>query len=149
MMENLELPAGLKITDILKVLLPSGLKATLPVCRIFFKKWAGKSPKFDFGKKPFIDYRGKPVFAELAILKLFINAGWDGVWVETYGGKNFLQDMPNDWKLAKHRVSIPKDKEDLLNKIWKTGKTIACFDVLAWKDNHVLFIESKHKGKDK
>lgn len=139
----------LKNADKTIVSLPSGNKATLPLYNIVFKKWIGKSPDFDYGKKPFVDYNGKPVFAELAILKLFIDLGWNGVWVENYGGTHFLKDMPNNWKLAKNNISIPKDKEILLKSIWKAGKTTACFDVFVWKNNNILFCESKHKGKDK
>jgi hypothetical protein len=140
---------ALESTDKIIVSLPSGNKATLPLHNIVLQKWMGKSPDFDYGKKPFVDYEGKPVFAELAILKLFIDSGWKGVWVETYGGTHFLKDMPNDWKLSKNSIPIPKDKEALLKSIWEAGKTTACFDVFVWKNNNILFCEGKHKGKDK
>lgn len=143
------IPPQLKANGNTKVSLSSNVQAILPLYHIVFKKWAGKSPTFDFGRKPIVDYQGKPVFAELAILKLFIALGWDGVWVESYGGIHFLKEMPKSWKLAKDHISIPKDKEALLKNIQKAGKTTACFDVLIWKDNDIIFCESKHKGKDK
>lgn len=96
-----------------------------------------------------INYKGNAIFAELAILNLLKESGWEGVWVETYGGIHFLKDMPGGWKLAKNSVSIPTEKEVLLQNIFKVAKTTACFDVFAWKDNDILFCESKHKGKDR
>jgi len=143
------LPTQLEKRRELIVSLPSGNKTKLPLCYITFRKWIGKLPDFDYGGKPFIDYKNEAVFAELAILKLLIADGWNGAWVETYGGINFMQGMPNKWKLAENSISIPKDKEEILKNIWKVGNTTACFDVFAWKANDVLFCESKHKGKDR
>jgi len=51
--------------------------------------------------------------------------------------------------LKSEHVSIPQDKEDLLQKIWKTAKTTACFDVLAWHGDRLIFFEAKRRGKDK
>ncbi len=143
------IPPELKNINKTTVLLPSGKKVTLPLYYAVFRRWAGKVPRFDFGKKPFVKYNSKATFAELAILKLFTSLGWDGVWVETYGGKNFIRTMPNSWKLAQSSIPIPEDKENLLKRIWKAGKTTACFDVFLWKNGDILFCESKHKGKDK
>lgn len=136
-------------TNIMTVSLPSGNTVDLPVCHFTFSKWLKEMPNFDFGKKPIVNCKGKGVFAELAILELLIDSGWDGVWVETYGGVHFLKDMPTSWKLSKHNISIPPDKEVMLRNIWKTAKTTACFDVFAWKGSEILFCEGKHKGKDK
>lgn len=136
-------------TDIMTVVLPSGTSVDLPVCHHLFSKWLGKLPNFDFGKKPMIEYKGKGIFAELAILGLLQESGWEGVWVETYGGVHFLKDMPSSWKLINNNAKIPQEKEDLLINIWKTGKTTACFDVFVWKDNEIIFFEGKHKGKDR
>lgn len=143
------IPLELKNAGKTTVFLSSGRKVALPLYHTVFRRWAGKLPRFNFGKKPFVKYRGKAVFAELAILKIFISSGWNGVWVETYGGKNFLRTMPTSWKLAQRNIHIPEDKENLLKSIWKTGETTACFDVFLWKGGDILFCESKHKGKDK
>jgi len=143
------LPPELTPSDTMTVSLPSGSKVNLPVCHPTFPSWSEKLPSFDFGKKPIVNHKGKGVFAELAILRLLIDSGWDGVWVETYGGIHFLKDMPTSWKLSQHDIPIPADKEALLQNVWKTGKTTACFDVFAWKGNDILFCEGKHKGKDR
>lgn len=57
--------------------------------------------------------------------------------------------MPTIWSLNSEHVAIPADKEELLRKIWKTVKTTACFDVLAWHGEQVVFCEAKRSGKDK
>lgn len=143
------LPLELNPTNTMTVSLPSGATVDLPVCHPTFSKWSGELPNFDYGKKPIVDYKEKGIFAELVILGLLNESGWDGVWVETYGGIHFLKDMPTSWKLSPHHISIPPDKEALLQNIWKTGKTTACFDVFVWRDNEILFCEGKHKNKDK
>lgn len=145
----MNIPPELKTNGNVTITTPSGAKATLPLCHINFQKWTGKLPDFDFGGKPLIDYQGNAIFAEFAILNLLKESGWDGVWVETYGGIHFLKDMPGGWKLAKNSVSIPTEKEVLLRNILKMAKTTACFDVFAWKNDEIIFCESKHKGKDR
>jgi len=143
------LPPQLITTTKQRIPLPSGGAATLPVCQPVFLKWSGHPPAFDFGKKPIVDDGGKSVFAELALLNLLRASGWEGVWVETYGGTHFLREMPSDWKLARHNVPIPKEKEELLRTIWKTAGTSACFDIFAWKDADILFCEAKQERKDR
>lgn len=143
------IPQELTPTDTMTISLLSGDAVDLPVCHPTFSRWEGALPNFDFGKKPILYYEGKGVFAELAILRLLVNSGWNAVWVETYGGIHFLQDMPISWKLAQNDIAVPRDKEALLQNIWKTGKTTACFDVFAWKGDDILFCEGKHKGKDR
>ena len=71
---------------------------------------------FDYGKKPVLNYKNEACFAELVILRILIEHGWDGVWVETYGGTHYLRTMPNEWKLKSEHVSIPANKEELLKK---------------------------------
>ncbi len=145
----MDLPKKLKSDGEFSVKLNSGIMTALPICHPTFKLWTGPKPTFDYGNKPIIDYKNKPVFAELAISRILIDAGWQSIWVETYGGTNFLKEMPTEWKLRSNNVSIPENKQSLLQRIWKISKTTACFDVLAWKDNTVLFCEAKNKGKDR
>src|SRR3989344_1489485 len=143
------MPDSLQPTGDTEIKLSNGHTVTLPICHPIFTEWSGKMPDFDFGKKPVLDYKGEPLFAELVILRLLQEAGWDGAWIETYDGINFLQRMPQGWSLKADQVSIPEDKEELLRQIWKTAKTTACFDVLAWKNDETLFCEAKRTGKDK
>jgi hypothetical protein len=129
--------------------LSTGASVGIPITHITFEKWLGQKPVFDFGKKPLINYKGKCVFAEIAILRMLIASGWNGVWVETYGGCHFLEVMPKSSKLSEYSVVLPEDKKVLLEKIWQTGKTKSCFDIMAWKGDDIIFCEAKRKGKDK
>jgi len=138
-----------RIVDKLKIELLDGIKIELPISRPQFKIWDGERI-FNYGGKPLLDYKGISCFAELLITNLLIDNGLDAVWIETYGGTHYLRSMPNGWNLQSEHISIPRDKEDLLKKIWKQAKTTACFDVLAWDhDNNVIFLEAKHFKKDK
>lgn len=143
------LPEELRTDGTTTVKLPSGVSIDIPIFHPTFPMWHGIAPAFDFGKKPLLDLRGEATFAELVILRLFQSEGWDGAWIETYGGTHFLQGMPLDWKLKSGHVAIPAECEALLKRIWGKGKTTACFDVMVWKDDQVLFCEAKRKGKDR
>ena len=148
--EDTNLPTELRPVGTTEVSLSSkGEVAALPVCRPVFTPWDGPPADFDYGKKLMLKYENEPCFAELVILRLLLKREWDGVWVETYGGTHYLRSMPKGWTLKSEHVSIPEDKEELLRKIWKAGKTTACFDVFARRGDSVLFCEAKHAKKDK
>jgi len=109
-----------------------------------FKVWGGAPIKDTYNNKAVIDWNGEPVFAELAILRLFQANGWDGVWVDSYRRK-YRTDLPE-----KHApVELPAARDILLENIRaKTGRFGGCWDVFAWKGEQILFIESKRQGKD-
>lgn len=145
----MDIPKELQPTGTMEVNLSNGTTVLLPVCHPVFSLWSGPPVSFDYGKKPILDHKGEACFAELVILRILLDHGWDGVWVETYGGTHYLRTMPNEWKLGSEHVSIPADKEGLLRRIWKTARTTACFDVFAWRDGQILFCEAKRTGKDR
>ncbi|PIR97055.1 MAG: hypothetical protein COT91_03490 [Candidatus Doudnabacteria bacterium CG10_big_fil_rev_8_21_14_0_10_41_10] len=145
----MSLPSELQPTETTDIVLADGTIATLPVCRPKFSPWNGIPVSFDYGKKPILNYKDDACFAELVILRILLENGWEGVWVESYGGTHYLRTMPNEWALKSEHVSIPEDKEAILRKIWNTAKTSACFDVFAWKGKDVLLCEAKRTGKDK
>jgi hypothetical protein len=146
---NDSLPTQLQPTGKTEIHLPGGGTAVLPLCRPVFSPWNGAPIAFDYGKKPVLEHKGEPCFAELKILHLLLEAGWDGVWVGTYGGAHYLRSMPRQWNLKSESVPIPEEKELLLKKIWKAGRTRACFDVFAWQRKEILFCEAKQSGKDR
>ena len=148
MSNEIHLPPELEITDRFKVGLPNLGTVYLPLCSPVFKIWDGIPVNFDYGNKPMLNYKGESCFAELAILRTLLDYGWDGVWVEAFGGTHFLRSMPKGWGLKSEHVPIPKDKEDFLKEIQKSAGTKACFDVFVWKKDQILFLEGKHKHKD-
>ena len=148
MLDN-NIPAELQPDDEFSITLPSGANIALSICHPTFQKWSGADFLFSYGNKPILNYQNKPVFAELVIARMLIDFGWEAVWVESYGGTHFLNEMPNGWKLSPKSIKIPEDKEMILKNIWRTAKTTACFDVLAWKDDDILLCEAKNSGKDR
>jgi hypothetical protein len=141
------LPTELQPTDVMKLTLPRGTVAELPLCRPIFLPWTGAPLDFDFGGKPALNYDQEACFAELVILRSLLKHDWNGVWVSAFGG-HFLNEMPKSWSLREQRVSIPAEKEAILKRIWQTSGTTACFDIFAWKGSGVLFCEAKRRGKD-
>ncbi|MEK7132683.1 MAG: hypothetical protein AAB830_01395 [Patescibacteria group bacterium] len=145
----MDLPAELLPTGQMLVTLSDDKTVALPVCSPTFSKWKGALPAFSFGNKQFLDYEGMPVFAEIVVLNILLKNGWQGVWVETYGGIHFLCSQPQGSKL--NSITIPKEKEDLLARIWRAtnNKGKGCFDIYAWKNHRVMFCETKLRGKDR
>jgi hypothetical protein len=123
--------------------LPSGDSVSVPRCQCLFRPWQGKPIRDTYGGKTILEFDGKPVFAELAILGTLQRAGWDGVWVDTYRRK-FRRSLPPD------SCDLPSHERELYDRICRAngGRTSGCFDVFAWHKEKYLFIESKRESKD-
>lgn len=105
--------------------------------------------------KPLLNVRGKPAFAEVAIMELFINDGWEARWIETYGRGNLNPFFLKGWKDDKYRNQdnypiTEKWVSDLLdNMALLNGNSFSgCWDVVAWKCEMIIFAESKRLRKD-
>lgn len=123
--------------------LPSGTPVSIPKADPLFRRWEGEFVGDIYGNKPLLDIDGEPMFAELAILRLFQKDGWDGVWVDT-----FRKKYRTSWG-DEGVVRLSGDKLQLLKAIHqRAGSTSGCFDVFCWKDDFVVFAESKRKSKD-
>jgi hypothetical protein len=117
----------------------------IPKVKITFDKWAGTPFEDTYNNKPVLDFNGEPVFAELAILRIFQSEGWNGVWVDTYRRK-----YRNGYWDENSLVQLPPAKQLLLNNIYKiAGIKSGCWDVFCWRDDEVIFAESKLRMKDK
>ena len=95
----MELPKLLQLAGETKIQLGGVETVRLPICRPTFSLWKGVPAGFDFGSKPVLEYKGESYFAELIILNLLLEDGWEGVWVETYGGTHYLRSMPKEGNL--------------------------------------------------
>ena len=129
--------------------LPGGVTVSLPVCHPEFKKWSGTAATFDHGRKLIVDHRGEASFVELVILRLLQQHGWDGVWVETYGGTHFFSQHAGRLEPERRRVRIPQERETVLRDIWHMAKTKACFDVFAWQGERLMFCQAKRQTRDR
>lgn len=122
--------------------LPSGHVASVPKANPQFKAWPDEVPFNRYGNKAVLDFQGKPLFAELVILRLFEEIGWSGVWVDTYR-RRFRTGVDEC-------TEIPAEKLRLLEKIYATaGASSGCFDVFVWREEEIVFAESKRAGRDR
>ena len=124
--------------------LPSGV--SVPVQKYFleFKEWEGLPIPNTYNGKAIIDWNSEPVFAELAVLRLFQSHGWDGVWVDSYRRK-YRVGLPD----VAEPVDLPTNQTNLINALReKTGRFGGCWDVVVWKGDTMLFLELKRQKKD-
>lgn len=135
----------LKPTTFEKLTLPSGKIVSVPKYEISFSLWDGDAIKDSDGNKQVLKYKGSPLFAELVVLNILKDNGWDGVWVDSYR-KYFRISMPGD---LKEKYELPQIPAKLFKKITNQTGFKGCWDVFAWKGNEFLFVECKRKGKDK
>lgn len=109
-----------------------------------FTKWGGVPIPNSYGNKAVVDWNGEPLFAELAVLKLFQSHGWNGVWVDSYRRK-FRVGIPD----VVEPIDIPQEQQVLIDSIRnRTGQFGGCWDLFLWKNDKILFIELKRQKKD-
>jgi hypothetical protein len=141
---NMQYPYLLEPTTFETMALPSGRVWKIAKARPLFAVWAGEQVKDTYGGKTVLSVHGKPAFAELVILRLLRDDGWDGRWVDTYRRKYRTSYWPKD------EVQLPPVQERLLEKIYgKAGSNTGCWDVFCWKEKTRLFVESKPQGQDR
>jgi hypothetical protein len=111
-----------------------------------------------YNVKPLIDWNGVPLYAELAILEIVKDNGWEGVWVDSFHRK-FLDCMPAGRNLS---VELPGNVAEEIQEIrsiyWRISAQHrdaklsnrgfgGSWDILCWKGDKLLFIEAKRKFK--
>ncbi len=128
----------------------------IPGCYYQLKPWEGNPLANTFGGKPVVSIQGKPGFAEVAIANEFELAGWESRWLETYARPTLGPMLLKEWRdfPFKEQTHVPithPEVNDLLKTIAvENGNTFSgCWDVLAWKDGHIVFAESKRHKQDK
>lgn len=125
--------------------LSSGAEVSIQKYFLHFNEWKGAPIPNTYNNKPVIDWSGEPVFAELAVLRLFQSHGWEGVWVDSYRRK-YRIGLPD----VVEPIELSEKQRQLLDSIRaKTERHGGCWDVLVWKDNQVLFLELKRSKKDR
>ncbi len=109
-----------------------------------------------FGGKGVVMYGGEPMFAEMALRHMCVDAGWQARWLSTYGGSKMRPKLYAEWDPRLHRRDQKsgwfEEGSSVLARLdviaRERGKYAGCPDVIAWSDDEILFIESKRRGKD-
>lgn len=150
-MKNYKTPQGLSLEFLLpyKVageIFPLSSCEQISIQKYFltFTPWKGLPIPNSYGNKAVVDWKGTPLFAELAALHLFQSHGWNGVWVDSYRRK-FRIGLPD----VVPPTDIPQEQMELIDSVRsKTGQFGGCWDLFLWKGDEVLFVELKRQKKD-
>ena len=139
-------PASLQPTTTETLTLPSsGKTVSVPKATPTFPSWRGEPVDDDFNGKPILDFAGRPAFAELAILWTLEKDGWQGFWVDSYRHKfrtGYWKSLPQE--------TLPQRPSSLREEFWNLAKTPSgVWDVFCWRDDRILFAESKWAGHDR
>jgi len=138
----MDFPKELSFLSTENLQLPSGEHVCVSKADVCFEQWKGDDISDTYGGKQVVDIKGEPFFAELAILRFFQNAGWQGVWVDTFRRKYRTQFTDS--------VELPAKMLTVLNGIFlKVGSSNGCWDVFCWKGEDIVFAESKRFSKDR
>ena len=98
----MQYPQTLEPHSLEEIQLPTGNLVHIPKTQPRFQLWTGTPIADSYGMKTILSINNEPVFAELAILRLCQQAGWNGVWVDTFG-----QAYRTGYWHQKNRVHLP------------------------------------------
>jgi len=124
-----------------RILLSNGVSVSVPKATPLFKAWEGPPPGDTFGGKALLCHEGRPAFAELVILWSFIDVGWEGAWIDSFGGRRLKDYWPDPVY-----QTVPKEQEALLQRL--TGAGARPWDVYCWSGSAVVFAEAKRQKRD-
>ena len=129
---------------------------SVPKLILQLRRWEGVLPADTLGGKPFINFGGRPVFAELCAYELFRLSGWDARWVGTYGAPATKPNLFTDWQEVPRKQQVSRQLPNLVvSNLLQTiaernGNTYAgCWDVVGWHKEAVVFAELKRRKKDR
>jgi hypothetical protein len=107
-----------------------------------FRRWTLAEPKHTHGNKSYLDWRGSATFAEIALLSILKEHGFAGaVWRDNWREYRCFRDAMPPTKCNEPdavREVCSRIRARLGIKDWS-----GCWDVLAWKESGVTFIECK------
>lgn len=120
--------------------MPKSTKSFIvPIRKCLFKR--GRSKKINlsatYSIKPRVEFNGKNVWPEIAMLLHYKKQGYNGVWVDAFHKKY--------WKNEREKTGF-RDLPLRIQKLIDKG----CWDLVIWKGKRVKFIELKGlPSKDK
>ena len=139
------LPEHLTPAKLETLRLPSGRTIDIPICNPSFQRWSG-TPINSYGGKPLLDLEGESLYAELVVLRLFQNMGWNGVWVDSYGKK--YRTSPVGEPESVIPVSALMKEPPYLEYPKAFSKFGGAWDVVVCNNDVIVFCECKRKSKD-
>jgi len=130
--------------DVVECTLPSGNVASLRRLSVRFGEASPNRLKpgalpASYVSKPLVTFSGAAMFGELALLRWLEVDGWDGVWLDTVHDRKNWRHMPT----RSSPVTLPPPAQALYDRIVAAngGRASGAFDVMAWRDDHIIFVE--------
>jgi hypothetical protein len=131
--------------------------ADVPAVFLRFPMWQGAPFVDDFSRKSaaMIELNGEHLFAELAVLRLLRDDGWDGRWVNTYSGGKEVWKFLTAWEDVpraeqKTRPIADDEPRQILARIAgfnKPRRYKGCWDVFAWRASQLAFVAAKRVAR--
>jgi hypothetical protein len=137
-------PAELNPGGEIEFLLPSGRMIALPRCRPRFARWQGPVTD-DHGSSDVVDHGGRPASPAIAVLRAFQGAGWEGAWIDPIG-----HTLRTDDRSAPPLLELPAGPGQVLHQIEEAARSRkGTWDLLCWREGHVLFAVVLRLGRDR
>ena len=136
--------------DVVECKLPSGTTALIRRLTVRFGEASPNRLKpgtlpASYVSKPLVTFSGAAMFGELALLRWLEVDGWEGVWLDTVHDRKNWRHMPT----RSSPIALPAPAQSLYDRIVEAngGRASGAFDVMAWRGDHIIFVEYAGPGE--
>ena len=93
---------------------------------------------------------GLDKYAEYAVLRALQESGWQGRWIDNWKGPKFWKSLGElERTLPVGPAKVLFDEICSYNPGRNRGRSWGCWDIFAWRDDSMLFVECKRRKKDR
>jgi hypothetical protein len=93
--------------------------------------------------KPQLLWRDRPLVPELLLAEIFIEAGWEAAWVDSFASERIRTEMPP----GKGTLELPDLHREAIGRARnRLGRKGGHWDVVAFREDRIAFVESKGPG---
>jgi hypothetical protein len=131
----------------------AGSKVDVPRVRLRFREWKEQAParavlgawSDTYGKPLIVGDDGQRSIAEIEIVRRLRHAGWEAAWIDTFGGAPAWMRPWTD-----KGIGLPTPVASTVARLRSASAPEGRpWDVIAWRDDRILFLEAKRRHRDR
>ena len=130
-----------------------GMRVDVPTARLAFREWKEQAPprtslgawSDTYGKPLILGDDGQRSVAEIEVVRRLRHAGWEAAWIDTFSGAPAWMRPWTD-----RGIGLPTPVASTVARLRSASAPEGRpWDVIAWRDKRILFLEAKRRHGDR